>query len=74
MDVKFLNETRPTRLSHISMNETRLRRDLTRNFGRDRDENESLGVFFYETETRLCLIFMNEMRPRRDLTSNFGRD
>ena len=42
--------------SSLSVNpaqkETRPRRDLTKNFGQDQDETESLGVFFYETETR----------------------
>ena len=48
-DAEFLNETR---LSDFFMSETRPRQDLTQNFVRDRDETESLGVFFYVTETR----------------------
>ena len=39
------------------MSETRPRRDLTQNFGRDRDETESLGFFFFT-------------RPRREPTFN----
>ena len=48
----FERDETETRLSEFFMSETRPRRDLTKNSGRDRDETESLGVFFYETETR----------------------
>ena len=48
----FDRDETETRLSDFFMSETRPRRDLTQNSGRDWDETESLGVFFYETETR----------------------
>ena len=41
------------------MSETRPRRDLTQISGQDRDETESLGVFFYENKLLIKKKTMN---------------
>ena len=50
------------------MYKTRLRLHLTQNFRRDRNETESLGVFFYETET------IRKFQVRKKYFQNFRKN